>query len=106
MELKELKSVEIIAKEYFDNVNANSYFSAHVIINEGLKSEERILIPFQYGYGSQYEYVVFEMLKKRLLIFDKNLVSWRFYKENQISYKNTLYEGYSKKEVTKFGLNL
>ena len=49
------KTIEINAREWFDNKNGNSYFCGTVLLNYGLKSEETFLMPFQYGYGSQYE---------------------------------------------------
>ena len=49
------KTIDINAKEWFDKVNGNSYFSGIVTLNYGMKNEETFLMPFQYGYGSQYE---------------------------------------------------
>ena len=50
------KTIDIKAKEWFDKVNGNSYFCGTIILNYGLKNQETFLMPFQYGYGSQYEY--------------------------------------------------
>ena len=50
-----MKTIDINAKEWFDRINGNSYFSGLVIIDFGMKSEEIFLMPYQYGYGSQYE---------------------------------------------------
>ena len=49
------KSIDIQAKEWFDKVNGNSYFAGTITLNFGTETEETFLIPFQYGYGSQYE---------------------------------------------------
>tara|TARA_R110002126_G_scaffold84218_2_gene204801 strand:- start:200 stop:532 length:333 start_codon:yes stop_codon:yes gene_type:complete len=49
------KTIDIQAKEWFDKVNGNSYFSGTITLNFGMKNEETFLMPFQYGYGSQYE---------------------------------------------------
>tara|TARA_R100001460_G_scaffold90467_3_gene132076 strand:+ start:533 stop:865 length:333 start_codon:yes stop_codon:yes gene_type:complete len=49
------KTVDINAKEWFDKVNGNSYFCGTVTLNYGMTNEETFLMPFQYGYGSQYE---------------------------------------------------
>jgi len=49
------KTIDIQAKHWRDKVNGNSYFSGIVTLNKGMKNEEIFLMPFQYGYGSQYE---------------------------------------------------
>ena len=49
------KTIDIQAKEWFDKANGNSYFSGTITLNKGTETEETFLMPFQYGYGSQYE---------------------------------------------------
>ena len=49
------KTIDIQAKEWFDKVNGNSYFAGTITLNYGTETEETFLMPFQYGYGSQYE---------------------------------------------------
>lgn len=49
------KTIDIQAKEWFDKVNGNSYFAGTITLNFGTETEETFLMPFQYGYGSQYE---------------------------------------------------
>ena len=51
------KTIDIQAKEWFDKANGNSYFSGTITLNKGTETEETFLMPFQYGYGSQYEQV-------------------------------------------------
>lgn len=66
--MKTIKTIDIQAKEWFDKVNGNSYFSAEVTVNFGLKDERRITIPFQYGYGDHYlDVATNEMVKQGLL---------------------------------------
>ena len=50
------KTIDIQAKEWFDKVNGNSYFAGTITLNYGTETEEIFLMPFQYGYGSQYEH--------------------------------------------------
>ena len=50
-----MKAINIHAKEWFDKVNGNSYFSGTVTITKDTSEQETFLMPFQYGYGSQYE---------------------------------------------------
>ena len=47
-----MRSVFVDGREWFDRVNGNSYFSARVFVD----GVEVARIPFQYGYGSAYEY--------------------------------------------------
>jgi hypothetical protein len=50
------KTIDIQAKEWFDKVNGNSYFAGTITLNYGTETEEIFLMPFQHGYGSQYEH--------------------------------------------------
>lgn len=50
----EVKTIDINAKEWFDKVNGNSYFSASICLNYGMPDSIQIYLPFQYGYGSHY----------------------------------------------------
>lgn len=54
MRLKDLKTIDINAKEWFDSVNGNSYFSSKVTLNYGLHDEKSIKLPFQNGYDDAY----------------------------------------------------
>ena len=62
------KTIDIQGKSWFDKVNGNSYFSAQITVNYGLKGVSSFKIPFQYGYGSQYSQEAFKELKERKLI--------------------------------------
>ena len=46
------RSLFIEGREWFDKVNGNSYFSARIWVD----GEQVAILPFQYGYGSQFEY--------------------------------------------------
>jgi hypothetical protein len=46
------RSLFIEAREWFDRVNGNSYFSARIWVDGG----QVAILPFQYGYGDQYLY--------------------------------------------------
>jgi len=61
------KTIDIQAKEWFDKVNGNSYFAGTITLNYGTETEEIFLMPFQYGYGSQYE----QEAKAILTLFNK-----------------------------------
>ncbi len=49
-----LKTVNITGKKWFDRINGNTYNSAVVVVNHGLKSEFSFSMPFTYGYGDYY----------------------------------------------------
>jgi len=42
-----IKTLDIQAKEWFDKVNGNSYFSAQVTINFGMPDEKTLYAPLQ-----------------------------------------------------------
>lgn len=52
MEKKIERSLFIEGREWFDKTYGNSYFSARVWVD----GEVVGVLPFQYGYGNQYEY--------------------------------------------------
>lgn len=51
---KGIKTIDVDAKEWFDKVNGNSYFSGTITINYGMKDEKIIKMPYEYGYGDYY----------------------------------------------------
>lgn len=50
-----MKTLDITAREWFDKVNGNSYFSAEITTDYGTSEQKTYFLPFQYGYGNQYE---------------------------------------------------
>lgn len=68
MKKSDVKTIDINAKEWFDRVNGNSYFAGTVTVNYGMPDQKEFIMPFQYGYGSQYEYEALITLKNEGLI--------------------------------------
>jgi hypothetical protein len=66
-------TLDINAKEWFDKVNGNSYFSAEIVVNYGMNDSQTIKLPFQYGYGDHYQYMAIEELQKQGLTDKKYL---------------------------------
>ena len=60
-----IKTIDINAKEWFDKVNGNSYFSAVITLNYGTKTAKEICLPFQYGYGEHYIDIAGQELNKQ-----------------------------------------
>lgn len=52
MDKKIEKSLYVEGREWFDKINGNSYFSARVWVDGEMVG----VLPFQYGYGDQYQY--------------------------------------------------
>ena len=59
-----MKSVFVESRSYFDKSGGNSYFSARVSVNGKVVA----VLPFQYGYGNQYEYEAMRVLADLELI--------------------------------------
>lgn len=51
-----MKTLDINAKEWFDKVNGNSYFSAQIVIDYDLPTYKKYFLPFQYGYGDSFQW--------------------------------------------------
>jgi hypothetical protein len=57
-----MKTLDIYAKEWLDEENANSYFAGLITLDKGTDKEKVYLMPFQYGYGSTYEQEAIRLL--------------------------------------------
>lgn len=60
--METIKAIEINAKEWLDRLNGNSYFAGNIFVEFDNGRIDEILMPFQYGYGSQYEYEAMALL--------------------------------------------
>jgi hypothetical protein len=65
-----IKTIDVQAKEWFDRINGNTYFSAQITLNYGMKSEKTLHIPYEYGYDSYYEQASLDLLKKEGILKD------------------------------------
>ena len=97
-----IKTIDIQAKEWFDKVNGNSYFSAQVTVNYGMTDEKTYYIPFEYGYGSYFEQAAKQMLFKEGLIANISLYEL---KEQGIVIRTSKQTNCKKAEVKQFGVN-
>lgn len=59
-----MKTLDINAKEWFDKVNGNSYFSAQIVIDYDLPTYKKYFLPFQYGYGDSFQWQSLKHLQK------------------------------------------
>ena len=99
-----IKTIDVYAKEWFDKINGNSYFAGNIIINFDTKSEEKINMPFQYGYGEHYRTVAFEELKKRNFIKtrERDIVLWRYCSKSNITLRANIERNCLKRELKQF----
>lgn len=96
-----IKTIDIQAKEWFDKTYGNSYFSANVTLNYGMKTEKSIYLPFQYGYGSHYIDMAFKALQKQKIIktTESNEAFWRFCERNKIILRTSKKENCLKRDL-------
>ena len=69
MKARDIKTIDVHAKEWFDKTNGNSYFSAVATINHAMKNEKTIYLGFQYGYGDHYKDMAYKAIRNRLNTF-------------------------------------
>lgn len=96
-----LKTIDIQAREWFDKINGNSYFSGVITLNYGQKDERTIKMPFQYGYGSQYEQEARNILTSEGLI-DKGIYLYEL-RDKGVIIRQNIQRGCLKRDVVAFG---
>lgn len=95
-----MRSVFVEGKTWFDKSGGNSYFSARIHIDGKLA----MVLPFQYGYGSQYEYEAVKALwgnGKLPVGFDPDGALFRL-RDFGVDVYQTISEG-KKADVVRFG---
>lgn len=105
MELKDIKTIDIQGKEWFDKINGNSYFSAQVTINFGLENEKTVFVPFQYGYGGSYEHTSIKALREEGILPNDKTPSWELFEKYGIILRSSLRDKCLKREVVAWGSN-
>ena len=105
-----MKTIDINAKEWFDKVNGNSYFSARVTLDFGTDTQETFTLPFQYGYGDHYIDMANKALHEKGFIDDPEHENgsrtplWRYCSENNIILRTYKKENCLKREVVAFSV--
>lgn len=102
-----IKTIDITAKEWFDKVNGNSYFSARVTLNFGMKTEKTICLPFQYGYGDHFRHMAFQELTRSAIIKDcqQNESYWSYANRKKIIMRTNKVENCLQRDVKAYGTN-
>jgi hypothetical protein len=88
------KRIHVSARTWFDRVNGNTYHAAIITVNEGMKNETVIKVPFTYGYDRAFIQSAADVLRKagriKMAAHLWNLP--RYCKENRIKYTEHLEE--------------
>lgn len=101
--MNNIKTIDIQAKEWFDKVNGNSYFSAIVTVNFGLEDEKSVNVPFQNGYDDGYKYESLRQLQTDGLLPDGPIYSpSRYCQDNNIALRASKITNCTKSQVKSF----
>ena len=102
---KRVHTIDVVAKEWRDKVNGNSYFSARVIVNlDEMGNGLVYYVPFQYGYGIDYIYASLRVLNERGVLPDR--FAWQFAsacRESGIVLRHGIERDAKKRDVTEWG---
>lgn len=103
----QVKTIDLKAKEWFDRINGNSYFSAQATINFGMPDEKTVYIPFQYGYGDQYLSTAAHQLQTAGLLPQDEIIYGftRWCRENDIELRYSKQDKCLQRDVKAFGSN-
>jgi len=96
METK-IKTIDIHAREWFDRINGNRYFSGSVTTDIGTKKEKIWVIPFQYGNNDQYKYKAIRILFELKFIPTERI--FELENKEKIIIRANIQKGCKKKEV-------
>ena len=99
--MKTITSLTVIAKEWFDKVNGNSYFSAQITVN----NDHVIKIPFQYGYDRMYIQQTFNTLTDYGYECGRGWNIEKYCNENKIPHVFVKHEKCLQRDVKAWGNN-
>ncbi len=95
--------------EWFDKVNGNSYFSVSAILTvfktPNMVVNYKIVLPFQYGYGSHYEYILANAIET-LAILPKSQpygILWKLADDNNVEIIENVTHEVTKKVAKEIG---
>lgn len=98
-----IKTIDIIMKSWKNRIDNNEFFSAHVIIDYNLSTEQKFKMPMQYGDIVGCLWAVRALLRDRYLIKDTIEVLPDYCQKNRIILRKIIYDNCLKKEVKEFG---
>lgn len=95
----EKKIIQVTAKEWFDKINGNSYFSAKIWLDDELIA----VLPMQYGYSDTYKYESTAKLKELGILKSSSPHCSQIEKDNNVKFLFTKHENCKKKDVEVYG---
>ena len=95
-----VKTIDISAKEWFDKVNGNSYFSVVATINYGLPDVSYLKGHFQYGYGDKYRCEALRLIREQFPEL-KDIDLWKF-SDQGIIIRSHIQTGCLKRDVVNY----
>jgi hypothetical protein len=99
-----VNTIDVMAKEWLDKVNGNSYFSARVTVNFGTEKEKTFMLPFQYGYNDSYMDAAKNRLAKEGYINDpEHTHLWMWCRDNNVILRTYKTENCKKGDVIAWG---
>ena len=100
--MEDIKTIDVQAKQWFDKVNGNSYFSARVTVNFGMPGEFEIRIPYEYGYGDCYKQAALKALQDIGLLSGITAL-WQARDKFGIIIRASKQEGCLKRDIVQWG---
>jgi hypothetical protein len=100
-----MKTIDINAKEWFDKVNGNSYFSATITTDYGTPEQKEYKLLFQYGYGEHYIDMANQYLINNNIIKGERYSNgcysplWQYCKANKIILRTNKKENCKKRDL-------
>lgn len=92
-------SIDILAKEWWDRVAGNPYFSAEITVDAGQSTEKTFWLPFSYGFGEQCVHESFKLLKTSGILPEFDGRPWGYCRENGISFNWGMKTGCKRAEL-------
>ncbi len=88
--MKNIKSITVLGRRWFDKINGNTYCSAEVFFDGELVAE----VPFEYGYGTYYlQASVAELKRKKLIKLREHESFWSYCKRKKIKLIDSVTDG-------------
>ena len=99
MKARDIKTIDVITKTWFDKVNGNTYFAQRITINRGRKNEIVLTNPYQYGYSS-YDWFAADFVMRELNL-KTNLHKYPIcgYRNCKILFNNEVIRNCKKREL-------
>lgn len=98
-----VNTIDVMAKEWLDKVNGNSYFSATVTVNFGTPTEKTVLVQFTGGYGESYVYEGMKQLKQEGYCPEYSGNPYRWCRENGVILRTYITDNCKKRDVMAWG---